>query len=453
MKSGWRHFGATGAILALVALVAGCSSGASGSSGHSSSSGSPSSGSASGSLVYGRWGSAYEIKAGKVLLTAFEKTYPHVTVHQQVADWNTYWTKLPTQLAAGTAPDVFLLDPGYYQDHYAGTGRIMSLDHLIQQSHINMGQYWAQELPTFKYQGHYYELPRDISLNTLLWNKTLFRKAGLTKAPSSWQELLHDAQLLTIDKNGRNATQAGFDPSTIVQWGYGNYEYLDGIDEPLMTEMGGHLWSQPETSGHVKSLIDSPAGQKAIQYLVDLTYKYHVSPTPTQLGHYQNVFAAGKVAMYIDGTFDLPEYYPIKSFAWDMAPFPSWNGVEASMSQGVGNVINASASNKQAAWDLVKWLGTTPGQKVMSANGINIPSIRSLAESPAFLKGQPSGMRSVIATIKYGVPYLDFPHKADAFNYVDTVLNNDVFSGHMTVPAGLAKAQSGANTILSGGHV
>lgn len=391
--------------------------------------------------------------AGKVLLSNFEQSQPKIKVSQQVADWNTYWTKLPTQLAAGTGPDVFLLDPGYYQDHYAGTGRIMSLDSYIKQDHVDMSQYWAQELPTFRYQGHYYELPRDISLNTLLYNKTEFAKAGISGPPSTWQQLLHDAQLLTIDSSGHNATQAGFNPSTIKQWGYGSYEYLDGIDEPLMTEMGGHLWSQPETSGHVKCTIDSPAGRQAMQFLVDLIYRYHVSPTPTQLGHYQNIFASGKVAMYIDGTFDLPEYYPIKNFKWDMAPFPSWNGKLASMSQGVGNAINAGTSNKQASWKLVKWLGTAPGQKVMSQHGINIPSIRSLAESHAFLKNQPPGMRSVIATIPQGVPYLDFPHKADAFNYVDTELTNDVFTQHTSVSAGLAKAQSGANTILSGGHV
>jgi len=447
VKGNLKRFVAVAGMSVLAVGLAACGSSASGSSGSSGTSNQHV------SLTYGRWGSADEIKAGRVLLSAFHHASPHITVSQQVADWNTYWTKLPTQLAAGTAPDVFLLDPGYYQVHYAGSGRLLSLDNYIKQSHVDMSQYWAQELPSFRYQGHYYELPRDISLNMLLWNKTEFAKAGITSPPSSWQQLLHDAQLLTLDSSGHNATQPGFNPNNIVQWGYGSYEYLDGIDEPLITEMGGHLWTQPETSGHVKCLIDSPTGQRAIQFLVNLVSKYHVSPNPTQLGHYQNIFASGKVAMYIDGTFDLPEYYPINNFKWDIAPFPSWNGKEVSMAQGVGNAINANTSNKAAAWNLVKWLGTAPGQKVMSQHGINIPSIRSLALSSAFLKSQPPGMRSVINTIPAGVPYLDFPHKADAFNYVDTVLSNDVFSGHMTVPAGLAKAQSGANTILAGGHV
>lgn len=404
-------------------------------------------------ISYGRWGTADEIAAGRVLLSAFQQANPGIRVSQQVADWTTYWTKLPTQMAAHQAPDAFLLDPGYYQVHYAQSGRLVPLDDLIARDHIDMSQFWPEELPTFKYDGHYYELPRDISINMLLWNKTLFAKAGIARAPSSWQELLADGLKLTLDNKGKSATQPGFDSSHIVQWGYGSIEYLDGIVEPLMTEMGGHLWSQPETGNNVQCLIDSPQGRQAVQFLVDLIYKYHASPTTTETGHYQNIFASGKVAMYIDGTFDLPVYQAIHNFQWDIAAFPSWNGVRASMAQGVGNAINADSSNKAAAWALVKWLSSSAGQGVMSANGLNIPSIRTLAESAAFLKGKPSGMRSVVSSITVGVPYLDFTYKQDAFTYVDTELTNQVFTGHESVASGLQKAADGANKILRGRHV
>lgn len=416
---------------------------------------SSSSGKAAGrvSIAYGRWGSADEIAANKILLSTFEHAYPKIHVSQQVADWNTYWTKLPTQLAAGQAPDSFLMDPGYYQTHYAGTGRLAQLDSLMARDHVNMKQFWPQEVPSFRYQGHYYELPRDISVNMLVWNKSLFARAGLSGPPSSWQQLLHDARLLTVDSHGHNATQPGFDANHVARWGYASYEYLDGIDEPLMTEMGGHLWSQPEAGSNVHCLIDSAQGKQAISFLTGLIFKDHVSPTATEIGHYQNIFASGKVAMYIDGTFDLPVYEGIHNFKWDLARFPSWNGHLATMAQGVGNAVNASSSNKAAAWTLVRWFSSRQGQQVMSAHGINIPSIRSLAESPSFLHGKPSGLKAVIDSIPQGVPYLDFPHKADAFNYVDTVLSNQVFTGQSSVDAGLKKAQDGANAILRGQHV
>jgi multiple sugar transport system substrate-binding protein len=429
------------AVLGVTLAACGSSGGSSGSSGGST------------TIAYSRWGSADEIQANKVLFKAFESSHPSIKVTQQVSDWDTYWTKLPTQMAAGSAADALLLDPGYYQQHYAGTGQIEQLDGLIKQNNINMSKFWPIEVPSFKYQGHFYELPRDISVNMLVWNKDLFHKAGISGPPSTWQQLEKDAKLLTIDSNGRNATQAGFDASTIKQWGYASYEYLDGIDEPLITEMGGHLWSQPETGSNVKCEIDSPQGQQAISFLTGLIYKDHVSPNPTQLGHYQNIFASGKVAMYIDGSFDLPVYEGIKNFKWDLARFPSWNGHEATMAQGVGNAVNNKSSHKAQAWQLVSWFSSSQGQKDMSQHGINIPSIKSMALSQAFLKGKPSGMRSVIASIKYGVPYLDFPHKADAFNYVDTELTNGVFTNRTSVAAGLKKAQDGANTILAGGHV
>ncbi|HZU14325.1 MAG TPA: sugar ABC transporter substrate-binding protein [Chloroflexota bacterium] len=405
------------------------------------------------SITYGHWGSADEIKASNRLLGAFHAQNPKVSIHPQIADWNTYWTKLATQFAAGQAPDAVQIDPGYYQVNYAGHGLLVNLDPYIKAAHINMNRYWASELPTLRYQGHYYEMPRDMNVNLVLWNENLFHKAGISSPPSSWQQLLHDAQLLTLDSSGHNATQPGFNPNNIVQWGYGNYEYLDGIEEPLITEMGGHLWTQPETSGHAQSLINTPAARQALQFLVDLTFKYHVSPTPAEMNHYQNIFISGKVAMYPEGSFDLPAYKAISGFKWGVIPFPSWNGHEATMAQAVGNSINAQSSKKAAAWTLVNWISSPAGQKVMSADGINIPSIQSMAESPNFLKKEPSGMKAVLDSIKYGVPYLDFPHKTDAFNYIETVMANDVWTGRMSVPAGAAKAATGAKTILAGGHV
>jgi hypothetical protein len=59
-------------------------------------------------------------------------------------------------------------------------------------------------------------------------------------------------------------------------------------------------------------------------------------------------------------------------------------------------------------------------------------------------------MRSVIDSIKGGVPDVDFPNRADDFNYVETEVTNDLFTGRLSVDASLATARAGANTILHG---
>lgn len=403
-------------------------------------------------ISYAHWGDTVEVHGAQVALNAFEKSHPAIKVHLQAADWNTYWTKLPTQMAAGQAPDAFFFDEGYYQTHYAADGRLLELDPLIKRDHIDMNQFWPQELPSFSYHGHFYNLPNDINVGMLAWNKDLFRKAGLKAAPTSWQQVLHDAQILTLDNKGHNAAQRGFDAKHIVQYGFYSYEFLDFIDEPLITEMGGHLWSQPETSANVRCLINTPTARKAIQFLVDLIYKYHVSPTPSEAGHYQNIFMSGKVAMYVDGSWMLANLAQgIHSFKWDVGAFPSWNGVYASSAQGLGNAIYVNSPNKEAAWTLVKWFSSLQGQAVVAKDGNALPASPALAYSKAYLSGKPAGVPTLLKSIKYTVPYLDFPHKADAFNYVDSQLLT-VFAGTTSVAAGLKKAADGANAYLQGGH-
>ena len=88
---------------------------------------------------------------------------------------------------------------------------------------------------------------------------------------------------------------------------------------------------------------------------------------------------------------------------------------------------------------------------MISNDGNALPVSPSYAYSKAYLRGKPAGVPSLLKSIKYTVPYLDFPHKADAFNYIDSQLLT-VFAGTTSVSAGLKKAADGANAYLQGGH-
>src|SRR5579884_1826707 len=55
-------------------------------------------------INYAHWGDTVEVHGAQLAINAFEKSHPAIKVHLQAADWNTYWTKLPTQMAAGQAP-------------------------------------------------------------------------------------------------------------------------------------------------------------------------------------------------------------------------------------------------------------------------------------------------------------------------------------------------------------
>ena len=66
-------------------------------------------------------------------------------------------------------------------------------------------------------------IPSIADTNILYWRTDLFEQAGLdpNKPPKTYSELTEYAKLLTIDKNGKNSTEEGFDKNNIDIYGYG----------------------------------------------------------------------------------------------------------------------------------------------------------------------------------------------------------------------------------------
>jgi len=82
---------------------------------------------------------------------------------------------------------------------------------------------------------------------------------------------------LTKDKNGKNATQAGFDPKNIVQYGFDFPNAAEGWF-PYLRSNGTDIASEDGKT----FTFNSAEGIQVIQALQDLVYKYHVAPAPTQ---------------------------------------------------------------------------------------------------------------------------------------------------------------------------
>ena len=65
-------------------------------------------------ITYAMWGDTTELANQQKIVDAFTKLNPSITVKVSVADWDSYWPKLQVDLAAGNAPDVFLMDGPLY---------------------------------------------------------------------------------------------------------------------------------------------------------------------------------------------------------------------------------------------------------------------------------------------------------------------------------------------------
>lgn len=75
------------------------------------------------------WGGDARQKATQQVIDAFEAENPNITVVGEYSDWNGYWDKLATQVAANDAPDIIQMDEKYVRE-YGDRGALLDMKKL-----------------------------------------------------------------------------------------------------------------------------------------------------------------------------------------------------------------------------------------------------------------------------------------------------------------------------------
>ncbi len=314
----------------------------------------------------------------------FEKEHPTIKLKVVVTTWNTLYTKMQAEaMAHQGVPDVFIMDPAVLAI-LADRGILMPLDNFIQAHHMDLSQFYANSITDSRYNtsartigsGNLYALPLTNDQDELFFSQTAFDKAHLAYPQEgwTWDKLRNAAIKLTLDRAGRNPTQAGFDANHIAQYGLNINDGNRGILE-LIQGAGGAIIS----SDYKRSVIDQPPAVKTIAWLASL-YKMHVIAPPGALAALSDAFIAGKVAMSLDGDWQVNYYADtIKKFKWDIAPVPIG---PAGKPYVIGDTnswsIYAHTQHPNEAWELLSWL---VGQEAMTkyAAQIGLPSLKSAA--------------------------------------------------------------------------
>jgi multiple sugar transport system substrate-binding protein len=355
------------------------------------------------------------------MLDEFTKQNPNITVKLENCSWEEYWQKIQTQIASNTAPDVFLMDAGWYLKQFAPKGVLADIGALMQKDNISKDDYF-DVWKTFTYEGKIYAMPRDYNSIILYYNKDLFKKAGLTQYPDgnmSWEQLAEMAKKLTVDKNGKNATESGFDAKNIVQFGlHVNTPDTDALIETMIFQNGGRLFSEDGKQCY----IDSPEARPVLQYLHDITWKYNVKQSPAAAAKLDQAwFQSGNYAMVYQGSWMMSTLADAK-FDWDIAVPPTF-GKKIYCVQSVGNSILTSSKHPDEAWELVKFLSGKDGQTIMSNENDAIPVLKDVAENVySKSSNKPENKKAIFDAAVESVPYVDIPKKGEIFEGIKNKL-------------------------------
>lgn len=365
---------ATGALL--LGLTTAC--------GGSSASGSSADGTVT--LRYAIWDQVQEPALQKSI-DAFEKQHPKIKVTIELNAWAQYWSKLQTQLAGRTAPDVFWDHVAYFPQ-FAQQGVLTDLTPYIKADKLDTSIYDPKLLAGWQQNGKQYGLPKDWDTIAQVYDKTMLKTAGITQdqlGATSWNPtdggtFVKALQKLTIDVNGKHPDQPGFDAKHVKQYGLA-----------LSSPNGQTDWWNAATQNGCKLqdkqwgkwTINQPSCVQAIQFIQDLRLKYHVAvpasvTNPPNGAALPQVLARKQAAVVWDGSWDLNAYQTSMKDNFGLATLPSGPVGQGTVYNGLSNALYTGSKHPKEAWELVKWLASEQSQEIIVSTGSVWPGIPTL---------------------------------------------------------------------------
>lgn len=329
------------------------------------------------------WGSVFEKQAIEAMARKFEAENPGIKIKTEHVP-NDYGTKMNTLIAAGQEPDIAYMGFGDALP-LAQKGKLLDLT-----SYAKQNPELGQRIPELY---GYFAPGKTIGTSTagesmqLFYNKQMFKDVGVAPPPVTaanawnWDQFVGVAKKLTLDRSGKNASQAGFDPKNIKQYGV-SFGTWWAVWLPLLASNGAAI---TDASG-TKYAMNSPEAVEVFQKLQDLIYKDHVAPTPTQMATFPitaQQLQTKRVAMVIDGQWSLLDMAASK-VNFGMGVLPKFKTPKTAI-LGAGTVIFASTKNKEAALKFYLF-HNDPGKVDLFKQGLWMPLQKKYYTDPALIK-------------------------------------------------------------------
>lgn len=257
--------------------------------------------------------------------------------------------KFMSSLSAGTAPDIYSLDLVQYP-YFISIGAFRDIteqyESLPFKDELPQG---ILELGTM--EDRVYAMPYEIDLSHIVYNKDLFREAGLDpeQPPRTWEELREFAGELTVDRNDDgNPDQWGF---AVVGANAGEYMFWF---MPFVWNNGGSMFNN---QGEV--VFDSPESRESLQFFYDLIYEDQVAPQASaqwSAGDRYNAFVSGNLGIMLGGNFNITSILQdAPDLDFGVALMPRGNGDYATF--GGGNMIGITTQSEHPdeAWEFIEF--------------------------------------------------------------------------------------------------
>jgi multiple sugar transport system substrate-binding protein len=374
----------------------------------------------------------------------FHELHPNITIEFESVSAGQSTTKLITQVAGSTAPDVAFVDASAVTE-FASRNALVNLDGYMAGSPTTKAEDFVPAFLTMsQVDGSTYGLPYDGETTGLFYRTDMFEQAGITEPPATWDDFEADAQKLT-DPAAKTYGFAIFAPEAEYYW------------EPWLWQGGGHLTTEDGSA----VAFNSPEGKQAADFYVGLRDYSPPDYYSSNSWDGRVAFATGKVAMYEAGAWfggEMKSSFPKIDGKWDVAPLPSGpTGICGTTVAGDSLVMfddaaTGNGENQDAAWLWMEYLTLPENMKAWTYGEPTttlLPPRISLLNDPDLGKYNPwlQGFADQMdCAVSDNLSNKNWGEAADALN---TELGKAVY-GDISAEEAIDTAATKANQIMSG---
>lgn len=347
-----------------------------------------------------------------------------------------------------TAPDFVAMNQNAIAAHQAGDDYdLMNVNHVDTLAYVKGGilhglnefterdqvDYSQIIFPSLLEQGmsdgELYAVPVNTGTRVLAVNKDLFEKYD-QKYPETQEEMLKVAEALTRDGN------YGFVNSMCRNSYVPTYE--QGV---FLMGNGGRLYEMED--GRAVAKINTQEMKDFLNFNVELL-KYMPKDCLTMTeDDGRKAFASGNIGMYIFGQWEyglLPE----TDFTYELIKIPRGTKEQASTGGGFQMGMGSGTKHPEEAWDLMKYLTTTPEAMAKVAAG-DLPTMEAAYEVEPYTDEKYDIFREQLETAYLaGVPVPNMNEVSEEFFSYWT----DVLYGKISVDDACEQAQESVQKLL-----
>jgi multiple sugar transport system substrate-binding protein len=349
-----------------------------------------------------------EKENNQLIIDEFLKLYPEYEIELVYIPYGSYSEQVLSMSVAKNLPDVMWVVEDYLPT-FAEKGIIENLEPYIEADEtFDSSIFFDNALEFTQVDGIQYALPRDIGVQVMAYNKTLFDEAGVDY-PSydwTWDDMISIGEDLTITDGDR-----------ISQYGLGWLDY-----EALIYSNNGRMFNDEGTVAY----FDTQATIDGLQMYSDLVNLYHISPTPSESQGLGNVFFGSTAAMTLVGPWDF-SILEKSQIDYDIVPFPDGENGESQMRlSGLPVALSSQSDKKEIGYELIKFLTTNEtAQSMLAEYGIAMPAVESIARSEVYTESSivPDSMDAYFEALENTQVIPHFAKEIEALNALSPFLD------------------------------